>query len=276
MPPFQVNLDTLLSTLCLTIGNTNASSVDFFDNVFTFLNESVTVNCCHLNNTLELATCGLGASCAGTCSALGATLCPSGDCTGDCEIPFEQENEDDKERKLSTATKPSSAFKWCSSGCNVWRNKGCCYNPVCRKRSASHRRACRWFNYLTGTPWWPLQQLWADKKISGKTCPFPGSLPHGSWTCEMQEIPIHGISFLDEDAQSYPGELGYFWPAIYSTFLHLFQNIIRMNFDEITSSSSMPPWVWFWLCRPTDPFDHLCQWGICKRVSLSAFFNENF
>ena len=79
------------------------------------------------------------------------------------------------------------------------------------------------------------------KKISGKTCPFPGSLPHGSWTCEMQEIPIHGISFLDEDAQSYPGELGYFWPAIYSTFLHLFQNIIRMNFDEITSSSSMPP-----------------------------------
>ena len=55
------------------------------------------------------------------------------------------------------------------------------------------------------------------KKISGKTCPFPGSLPHGSWTCEMQEIPIHGISFLDEDAQSYPGELGYFWPAIYST-----------------------------------------------------------
>ena len=142
----------LIITVTFSAGNTNATSIEFFDNVFTFLNESVTVNCCHLNNTLELATCGLGASCAGTCSALGATLCPSGDCTGDCEIPFEQENEDDKERKLSTATKPSSAFKWCSSGCNVWRNKGCCYNPVCRKRSASHRRACRWFNYLTGTP----------------------------------------------------------------------------------------------------------------------------
>ena len=41
-------------------------------------------------------------------------------------------------------------------------------------------------------------------KISGKTCPFPGSLPHGNWTCEMQEIPILGTSFLDEDAQSYP------------------------------------------------------------------------
>ena len=43
-------------------------------------------------------------------------------------------------------------------------------------------------------------------KISGKTCPFPGSLPHGNWTCEMQEIPILGTSFLDEDAQSYRGK----------------------------------------------------------------------
>ena len=42
--------------------------------------------------------------------------------------------------------------------------------------------------------------------ISGKTCPFPGSPPHGSWTCEVQEIPILGTSFLDEDAQSYTGE----------------------------------------------------------------------
>ena len=45
--------------------------------------------------------------------------------------------------------------------------------------------------------------------ISGKTCPFPGSLPHGNWTCEMQEIPIQGTSFLDEEAQSYQGEVGY-------------------------------------------------------------------
>ena len=45
--------------------------------------------------------------------------------------------------------------------------------------------------------------------ISGKTCPFPGSLPHGSWTCEMQEIPILGTSFLDEGAQSYQGKLNW-------------------------------------------------------------------
>ena len=43
--------------------------------------------------------------------------------------------------------------------------------------------------------------------FAGKTCPLPGSLPHGNWTCEMQEIPIHGTSLLDEDAQSYPGKL---------------------------------------------------------------------
>ena len=50
----------------------------------------------------------------------------------------------------------------------------------------------------------------ADNNYSGKTCPHPGSLPHGNWTCETQEIPIHGTSFLEEDAQSYPGELAYF------------------------------------------------------------------
>ena len=48
-----------------------------------------------------------------------------------------------------------------------------------------------------------IEQHWAD--FSGKTCPLPGSLPHGNWSCEMQEIPIHGTSFLEEDAQSYPG-----------------------------------------------------------------------
>ena len=61
-------------------------------------------------------------------------------------------------------------------------------------------------------------------KISGKTCPYPGSLPHGNWTCEMQEIPILGTSFLDEDAQSYRGN---------EFSLHIF----RLNY---ISSPSMP------------------------------------
>ena len=67
-------------------------------------------------------------------------------------------------------------------------------------------------NFLTGAM--ISFHLWADNNFSGKTCPFPGSLPHGNWTCEMQEIPIYGTSFLDEDAQSYPGIPGYFFNVI--------------------------------------------------------------
>ena len=44
-------------------------------------------------------------------------------------------------------------------------------------------------------------------KLSGNSCPLPGSVPHGNWTCKEQEIPITGTSFLDEDAQTYPGKL---------------------------------------------------------------------
>ena len=113
--------------------------------MFTSLNESATVTCCHVNNTVELTTCGLGASCEGSCSALGASLCPSGDCSGDCEMPFESNEVESRSR--SSATRPSNAFKWCSPRCNVWRHHGCCYNPVCNRK---RRRACRWINFLTG------------------------------------------------------------------------------------------------------------------------------
>ena len=131
-----------------TSGNTNATSIDFFENVFTFLNESVSITCCHPNNTIKLASCGLGASCAGKCSAFGALLCPSGNCSGDCEMPFEQETGGGIEaRSWTAATLPSKAFKWCSARCNVWKHQGCCYNPVCNKK---RRRACRWMNYLSG------------------------------------------------------------------------------------------------------------------------------
>ena len=129
-------------------GNSNTTTIDFFENAFTFSNTSVTVNCCHPNNTIELATCGRGASCAGSCSSLGASLCPSGDCSGNCEISFEQDaNVTGTRRGLSAATKPSSAYRWCSPGCNVWRHKGCCYNPVCQQKRV---KACQWMNYLTG------------------------------------------------------------------------------------------------------------------------------
>ena len=132
---------------------TNATSIDFFDQVFTNHKKNVTVYCCHTNNTIELATCGLGVSCAGNCSALGATLCPSGNCTGDCAYSFEQEETTEAESGSSVATKPSSAFKWCSHHCDVWTTKGCCYNPVCRDKTSAHKKRCSWFNYLTGNVW---------------------------------------------------------------------------------------------------------------------------
>ena len=129
----------------VTSGNTNASTIDFFEDVFTFTNKSVTVNCCHLNNTVELATCGLGASCAGSCSALGGSLCPSGNCSGDCRISFET-NQAGTLR--STATRPSSDFRWCYPRCNVWKHRGCCYNPLCR--GGKREEVCWRWNYLTG------------------------------------------------------------------------------------------------------------------------------
>ena len=120
----------------------------------------MTVYCCHSNNTVELATCGLGASCAGSCSALGAFLCPSGNCSGDCEISFEHEtnqieisleqetNQIEVIQDYAAATKPSWAYNWCPrAGCPVWRNKGCCFLPTCRNKRS---RACSWMNYLTG------------------------------------------------------------------------------------------------------------------------------
>ena len=146
----QSRLVLILGRLVLIIdsGNTNSTTVDFFDNVFTFVNQSVTVYCCRSDNTIEpiVATCGLGASCAGSCSDLGASLCPSGNCAGDCEMPFEEETTSRRPR-WSAATLPSSAVKWCSARCNVWRHKECCLHPTCRRRRS---RACGWMNYLTG------------------------------------------------------------------------------------------------------------------------------
>ena len=49
-----------------------------------------------------------------------------------------------------------------------------------------------------------------NTKLSGNSCPLPGSVPHGNWTCKMQETQISGTSFLDdEEVQSYMGKFGF-------------------------------------------------------------------
>ena len=135
------------------LGNTTTASVDFFDNAFTFANNVSNVTCCHPDNSFEVATCGQGASCAGKCSAIGASLCPSGNCTDDpatCDLEFNDETSEDQGRKRSSATLSGTDLAWCTSdGCRVRKHKGCCYNPNCL-RWRGRRRACKWLNYLTG------------------------------------------------------------------------------------------------------------------------------
>ena len=139
-----------------SIGNTaNTFSVNFFDHAFTFLNQSSNVNCCLPNNTIEVATCGKGASCAGQCSALGASLCPSGICTKDpetCQLDFDTSLTEERRRGNSVATLSGSDLKYCTNKkhrCLVRTHKECCYNPNCLKRKR-RKKACKDLDYITG------------------------------------------------------------------------------------------------------------------------------
>ena len=99
-----------------------------------------------------MATCGQGASCAGQCSALGASLCPSGECTDDprtCCLEFRRKNED---KGGSTATLSGSDLSWCTNTihqCRVRTYQDCCYNPNCLEWKG-RKKACSWLSYLTG------------------------------------------------------------------------------------------------------------------------------
>ena len=75
-----------------------------------------------------------GTSCSGQCSALGASLCPSGACS-DCEIDL-----DTATRSLATLTSNNlghCAFGWPRAGCNVRDQPMCCYHPTCRQNKES-------------------------------------------------------------------------------------------------------------------------------------------
>ena len=125
--------------------------MDFFDNAFTFSRNLINVVCCHRNNTPEEVTCGQGISCAGKCSALKASICPSGECTDDprtCDLGFRSDNAMEEEQRVAGWT--SSDLAWCTSdGCRVRVNPVCCYNPNCLTWNG-RKEACAWLNYLTG------------------------------------------------------------------------------------------------------------------------------
>ena len=131
------------------------------------------VTCCHPDNPPEEVTCGRGASCAGQCSALGASLCPSGKCTDDpitCDLEFPSKDDVEEEIGGSIATispldldvEEESVgsietlspldLAWCDNAnhqCRVRKHKECCYNPKCLKWNG-RKEACSWLNYLTG------------------------------------------------------------------------------------------------------------------------------
>ena len=116
--------------------------MDFFDNAFTFSNHMSNVTCCHPDNTFEVVTCGQGASCAGQCSALGASLCPSGNCTDDpktCELDINNGY-------------TGSDLAWCTNSkhqCKVVTHRECCYNPNCLLW-IGRKKTCAWLSALSG------------------------------------------------------------------------------------------------------------------------------
>ena len=189
--------DSMETASCSTgTANTTSLSTLFFDFAFTNSNETRDVTCCHLSdNSPQNTTCGKGVSCAGGCAALESSLCPSGRCTEDpktCDIKFDDNELENEETGTYPVIATGSNLKWCANSryqCRVRKHPECCYYPSClnEKNWPGRKDACAWLNYLTG-----------------KKCPLPGSLPHGSWTCEVQEVPIHGATFLDEGAQTYP------------------------------------------------------------------------
>ena len=135
-----------------TNNQTSTSDVDFFDSSFTFSNESIEVSCCTRDASLTSVTCGRGSSCTGQCSAIEASLCPSGNCTEDPEdcrpnLLLAEEEGDGKGRSLDT--QPSWVFNWCTHRCPVRYHPSCCFHPTCRRR---RWKLCSWMNYLTGDP----------------------------------------------------------------------------------------------------------------------------
>ena len=138
--------------ICYFKGNPATTDVDFFDSAFTFSNVSIEVGCCARDTRLTNVTCGRGTSCTGQCSAIEASLCPSGNCTEDPEdcrpnLLLAEEEGDGKGR--SYATLPSWVFNWCTHRCPVRYHPSCCFHPTCRRR---RWKLCSWMNYLTGDP----------------------------------------------------------------------------------------------------------------------------
>ena len=135
-----------MTKIALFVGNASKNSVDFFDSSFTYFNESIEVPCCSPNATLTDVTCGQGTSCIGQCSAIGASLCLSGNCTEDpedCNLILDSA---EARMRSSVATLSSDRLKHCYPACKVKHIPGCCFHASCY---AIRPKLCSKMNYFS-------------------------------------------------------------------------------------------------------------------------------
>ena len=188
----------------------NSSLLEFYNEVMTFNDSVVELVCCKLDGSPVSVSCGKGLSCAAACYSREAVLCPSHNCE-ECDNVDNKVGEESGQRKegvkerLAWSTLFSGAMSHCTRrGCNVrGRFKYCCFHPTCRSRK---RRQCSWFQYFLGKSILALMVLLQYCQITGTSCPRPGQIVHGEWTCEKQQIPIPDTLDLNGNLESYPGD----------------------------------------------------------------------
>ena len=118
--------------------------IDFVDETLTSAEENPNVTCCFPETgEARNVTYGGGLSCAGRCSAIGAELCPSGNCTSD---PRDWNGRMSR-GGFAVAALSTSALRKCLPRCRVKANRNCCFHPRCYKR---RKTTCDWFKYTSG------------------------------------------------------------------------------------------------------------------------------
>ena len=135
-------------------GDSTATDNTFFETSFTFSDNLIEVTCCADDSDANTkVNCGRGVSCEGQCAAKRATLCPTGNCTGDpkdCKLtvlPEDGESSGPGEER-SGATLFGAELNWCpKDGCPVTRHHLCCFHPICYNKQ---REECCWLDYYAG------------------------------------------------------------------------------------------------------------------------------
>ena len=70
--------------------------------------------------------------------------------------------------------------------------------------------------------------------ILGHSCPKPGSIPNGTWSCQTQELLIPDATFLDSDVNTYPGEQ-------YSIKIRSYRSLCQRFNAALTATPGMWP-----------------------------------